>query len=465
MGNGYRAVDGRSLGDLNKANDEFWARGGRGVTTPARDVKKELHEVVVGNIGTIHSGYHQPTAEQHYNNYVAQSKSGSGRAGGESVTHLKNGNVHREHIGSNERTEDADLDIHVDPSPHKYPKTLTLAQRSEAAKNIKAALRGKTGQARAEARAEQMDPGPSDDAEYTTTRGGISEKAGTFTTSRGEVSNPSTKKSKTGVTLYKHEPKSGPHAGKTLYVSVPEDDESYESKERAAIQGESRSKGSTSFNFGANKAKVLAVDPVKRKTPKNYEKRERAAIRGEARSKGSTAFKFGANRDEGGAGEVKVERKIPYQGVGQYGITGSSEITPSRATAAKWAAQENAARKSKPKDDADASPKKDEPVKSSTKTRVTEHYGQHPPGRCETCEGLRVYGGATGKKPAGQNKEADAATPRKVGNPAAPQPTAANLAKVRGKPDWPAKTPKNYEAQERAAIRGEGKAKGSVAFP
>jgi hypothetical protein len=60
----------------------------------------------------------------------------------------------------------------------------------------------------------------------------------------------------------------------------------YEQKERAAIQGESKSKGSTSFNFGHN------VKPKK-----SYEQKERAAIQGESRSKGSTSFKFGANKD------------------------------------------------------------------------------------------------------------------------------------------------------------------------
>lgn len=41
---------------------------------------------------------------------------------------------------------------------------------------------------------------------------------------------------------------------------------------------------------------------------------------------------------------VHVERKGTYQGVPQWGITGSSEITPSKATAEKWARLENAAR-------------------------------------------------------------------------------------------------------------------------
>lgn len=43
---------------------------------------------------------------------------------------------------------------------------------------------------------------------------------------------------------------------------------------------------------------------------------------------------------------VTVERKAPYQGVPQWGITGDDvNTTPSRATARKWAELENAARR------------------------------------------------------------------------------------------------------------------------
>ena len=48
---------------------------------------------------------------------------------------------------------------------------------------------------------------------------------------------------------------------------------------------------------------------------------------------------------------VRVERKGEYQGVPQWGITGSREITPSKATATRWAALENDQRR---RDDADA---------------------------------------------------------------------------------------------------------------
>lgn len=47
---------------------------------------------------------------------------------------------------------------------------------------------------------------------------------------------------------------------------------------------------------------------------------------------------------------VEVERKGSYQGVPQWGITGHAEITPSRATAVKWARlEEHAKRRTNPR--------------------------------------------------------------------------------------------------------------------
>lgn len=43
--------------------------------------------------------------------------------------------------------------------------------------------------------------------------------------------------------------------------------------------------------------------------------------------------------------KVIVERRNSYQGVPQYGISGQSEITPSREIAEKWAMLENARRR------------------------------------------------------------------------------------------------------------------------
>jgi hypothetical protein len=84
--------------------------------------------------------------------------------------------------------------------------------------------------------------------------------------------------------------------GGTLHVTKAvhhkEQDASYEETERKAIAGESKSKGSTSFNFGHNKPNATPSKGPgtswKTKTPKNYEAEERKAIQSEG--KGSTKF-------------------------------------------------------------------------------------------------------------------------------------------------------------------------------
>ena len=85
---------GMTIAQMQKANDTAW----NGTVADS----KESHEVHVGNIGMVHSGSNHKEAEGHYNNYVGLSKSGHGRAGGESVTWMKNGNIHKEHQGSRE---------------------------------------------------------------------------------------------------------------------------------------------------------------------------------------------------------------------------------------------------------------------------------------------------------------------------------------------------------------------------
>lgn len=47
------------------------------------------YEVIVGNIGTVHEGGNLRDARFHARTYVDQSKSGYGRAAGESVTVLR----------------------------------------------------------------------------------------------------------------------------------------------------------------------------------------------------------------------------------------------------------------------------------------------------------------------------------------------------------------------------------------
>ncbi len=64
-------------------------------------------QVVVGNIGTVYSGNNFMQASCSFDRYVKQSKLSSGRASGEDVTLLHNGDIRREYIGSISRNADA----------------------------------------------------------------------------------------------------------------------------------------------------------------------------------------------------------------------------------------------------------------------------------------------------------------------------------------------------------------------
>lgn len=57
-------------------------------------------EVIVGNIGNVYSGSNYMQACSHYTAYVNQSKGDYGRAAGEDVTMLHNGEIKKEFIGS-----------------------------------------------------------------------------------------------------------------------------------------------------------------------------------------------------------------------------------------------------------------------------------------------------------------------------------------------------------------------------
>lgn len=67
-----------------------------------------INEVVVGNIGTVYSGPSSLEAHRVYLAYRDQSVSGSGRAGGEDVTWLRDGEVYAEHEGAADPQGDDD---------------------------------------------------------------------------------------------------------------------------------------------------------------------------------------------------------------------------------------------------------------------------------------------------------------------------------------------------------------------
>ena len=56
------------------------------------------HEIVVGNIGTVYRGGSYDAAFSHYRDYIGQSRAGMGRASGEEVSWLKDGEILSEYI-------------------------------------------------------------------------------------------------------------------------------------------------------------------------------------------------------------------------------------------------------------------------------------------------------------------------------------------------------------------------------
>ena len=58
------------------------------------------YEVIVSNIGTVYEGTNGFKAIREYNAYVGISKRSIGRAAGERVTMLRDGEIHKEHIGT-----------------------------------------------------------------------------------------------------------------------------------------------------------------------------------------------------------------------------------------------------------------------------------------------------------------------------------------------------------------------------
>lgn len=85
--------------EYEKWSEEAEGEGedGEGYENPTR---RTSYDVVVGNIGTVYSGTDRSLALQKYHEYVAQSKSGRGRAGGESVTLFRDGEIWKEHQGT-----------------------------------------------------------------------------------------------------------------------------------------------------------------------------------------------------------------------------------------------------------------------------------------------------------------------------------------------------------------------------
>ena len=71
----------------------------------SRKLKERKHQVVVGNIGTVYSGSDAESAENAWTEYVKQSQSERGRAGGEDVTWFLDDEIHQEHLGTLDKND------------------------------------------------------------------------------------------------------------------------------------------------------------------------------------------------------------------------------------------------------------------------------------------------------------------------------------------------------------------------
>jgi hypothetical protein len=58
------------------------------------------HEIIVGNIGTVYTGPSWKYASTTYKDYMWASKEGAGSVAGESVTWMKDDEVYKEYIGT-----------------------------------------------------------------------------------------------------------------------------------------------------------------------------------------------------------------------------------------------------------------------------------------------------------------------------------------------------------------------------
>ncbi len=82
-----------------------------------------MYEVVVSNIGKVHTGNNPVDARKVYGEYCLQSQSNAGRAGGEDVTLFKDGEPELEFVGQltkDEALADAALADAAQPVKHSY---------------------------------------------------------------------------------------------------------------------------------------------------------------------------------------------------------------------------------------------------------------------------------------------------------------------------------------------------------
>ena len=95
----------KSIVSVIKRNASKRARSTSSGSMAAKAPKSD-YEVIVGNIGTVYRGTSFSAAQKDFATYREQSQSGYGRAGGESVTLMRDGEVIREFDGEAEQSEE-----------------------------------------------------------------------------------------------------------------------------------------------------------------------------------------------------------------------------------------------------------------------------------------------------------------------------------------------------------------------
>lgn len=74
-------------------------RNGERIDGPALYVETPTYTVIVGNVGTVYDGTDAAVAQTKFHTYIEASKSDVGRASGESVTLMRDGEIVDEYTG------------------------------------------------------------------------------------------------------------------------------------------------------------------------------------------------------------------------------------------------------------------------------------------------------------------------------------------------------------------------------
>jgi hypothetical protein len=82
--------------------------------------RAHTYEVIVGNVGTVHHGDDRAVARYIYCRYISLSKARGGRASGEDVTLMQDGEPFQEYIGTihQQQAREEAFEMHRQDDPH-----------------------------------------------------------------------------------------------------------------------------------------------------------------------------------------------------------------------------------------------------------------------------------------------------------------------------------------------------------